>query len=170
MKLHNDTQQILLTNSFTYSCRPSLQPIYCRLVYITIRYILCWITETLNCVHPLCFPMKECMVYSWKRVVTPGNGEPFGDYSYLYLFVGFRRRQVGRIYVFLYIICTILFNVYFGKLVMTFIDIGEIGCMSIPECHWMVIVVNMVKQTWLLHDAACCAVCVCRVSIGHSCF
>ena len=43
---------------------------------------------------------------------------------------------------------------------MTFIDIGEIGCMSIPKCHWMVIVVTRVKQTWFLQDAAylvwCC--------------
>ena len=31
---------------------------------------------------------------------------------------------------------------------MAFIDIGEIGCLSIPKCHWMVIVVNLVKQTW----------------------
>ena len=51
--------------------------------------------------------------------------------------------------VFLCIVCTILFNVYFGKFVMTFIDIGNIGCMSISKCHWMVIVVNLVKQTWL---------------------
>ena len=53
---------------------------------------------------------------------------------------------VGRIYVFLRIVCTIL-NVYFGKFVMTFIDIGEIGCISILEYHWMVIVVNLVRQT-----------------------
>ena len=50
---------------------------------------------------------------------------------------------------------TTLFNVYLGKFVMTFIDIGEIGCMSILKCHWKVIVVNLVKQTWFLHDAAC---------------
>ena len=25
---------------------------------------------------------------------------------------------------------------------MTFIAIGEIGCMSIPKCHWRAIVVN----------------------------
>ena len=47
--------------------------------------------------------------------------------------------------VFPCIVCTILFNVYFGKFVMTFIDIGEMGCMSIPKCHWMVIVVNFVQ-------------------------
>ena len=33
---------------------------------------------------------------------------------------------------------------------ITFIDIGEIGCLSIPKCHWMVIVVNLVKQTWFI--------------------
>ena len=31
---------------------------------------------------------------------------------------------------------------------MTFIDIGYIGCMSIPKCLWIVIVVNLAKQTW----------------------
>ena len=43
--------------------------------------------------------------------------------------------------------CTILFNVYFDKFVISFIDIGEIGCVSMPKCHWMVIVVNLLK-TW----------------------
>ena len=40
---------------------------------------------------------------------------------------------------------------------MTFIAIGKIGCMSIPKCHWMVIVVNRVKQILFLflHKAAC---------------
>ena len=50
--------------------------------------------------------------------------------------------------VLLCIVCTILFNVSFGKFVMTFIHIAEIGCMIIPKCQWMVIVVNLVKQTW----------------------
>ena len=30
----------------------------------------------------------------------------------------------------------------------TYIDIGKMGCMNILKCHWMVIVVNLVKQTW----------------------
>ena len=29
---------------------------------------------------------------------------------------------------------------------MICIDIGEIGCMSIPKCHWMVIVISLVKK------------------------
>ena len=57
--------------------------------------------------------------------------------------------------VILCIICTILFNVYFGKFVVTFIYIGEIGCISKPKCHWLVIVVNLVKQTLFLRDVAC---------------
>ena len=71
--------------------------------------------------------------------------------------------------VFLCVVFTVLFNVHFGKFVMTFIDIGEIGCMSIPKCHWMVIVVNLVKQTWFF--AWCCLLVrfrVCQVSIGCS--
>ena len=58
--------------------------------------------------------------------------------------------------VFVCIVYIILFNVYFGKFVMTFIDIGEIDCMSLHKGNWMVIVVNLVKQTFnFLHDAAC---------------
>ena len=30
-----------------------------------------------------------------------------------------------------------------------FIDILEIGCISKPICHWVVIVINLIKQTWL---------------------
>ena len=60
--------------------------------------------------------------------------------------------------VFLCFVSIILFIMYFGIFVMTFIDNGEIGCMSIPKCHWMVIVLNLVKQTSFLHDAVywCC--------------
>ena len=43
---------------------------------------------------------------------------------------------------------------YFGKFVMTFINTGEIGGMSIHKCHWVVIVVNLVKL-YFLHDVAC---------------
>ena len=35
--------------------------------------------------------------------------------------------------VFRCIVCAILFNGYFGQFVMTFVDIGEIGSMSIPK-------------------------------------
>ena len=39
---------------------------------------------------------------------------------------------------------------------MRSICIGGIGCICRPKCHWMVIVVNLVKQTWFfLYDAAC---------------
>ena len=36
----------------------------------------------------------------------------------------------------------------FWKTFMTFIAVGEIGCMNIPKCHWMAIVVYLVKQIW----------------------
>ena len=55
---------------------------------------------------------------------------------------------------FLCIVCTI-FDVYFGKFVMTFVDIGEIGCTSILKSHWIVIVVNLVNKLDFLDDAAC---------------
>ena len=65
--------------------------------------------------------------------------------------------------MFLCAACTILFNVYFGTFVMTFSSIGEIGCMSIGKCHWMVIVVNLVKQ---IDFFAWCSLlvwlCICR--------
>ena len=80
---------------------------------------------------------------------------PFWRLFIFYLLMRSRGRLVGRIYGFQCIVCTILLNVYFGKFVMTFIDIGEIGCTSIAKCHWMVVVVNLVKQIRFLHDAAC---------------
>ena len=46
----------------------------------------------------------------------------------------------------LYIVCTIVFNVHFGRFVVTFIDIGEIGWMSIPKCHWILTMENLVKE------------------------
>ena len=64
-----------------------------------------------------------------------------------YLLVRSKAGWLAGFMGFLCIVCTILFNVYFGKFGMTFIDIGEIGYMSIPKCYWMVIMVNLVKQT-----------------------
>ena len=86
-----------------------------------------------------------------KKVVTPWNEVPFGDHSYsICLWV----LKVGWLAAFMVVLCIVhitLFNAYFGKFAMTFI---EIGCMNIPKCHWMVIVVNLVKWTWLF--AWCC--------------
>ena len=94
-----------------------------------------------------------CKLHSWKHnVVTPRNEVPFWRSFIFYLLVRSKGRLVGRIYGFSMYCKRYLFNVYFGKLVMTFIDIGEIGFMSISKCHWMVIVVNLVKQTWLLAE------------------
>ena len=67
-----------------------------------------------------------------KKVVTPWNEVPFWWLFIFYLLLKSKSRLVGRIYVFLCIVCLILFNVYFGKFMMTFIDIGQNGCMSIP--------------------------------------
>ena len=92
-----------------------------------------------------------------KKVVTPRNEVPFEWLYIFYLLVRSTGRLVGNMYGFLCVVCAILFNVYLAKFVKTFIDngeIGEIGCMSKPEGHWMVVVANPVKQTFL-HDAAC---------------
>ena len=52
---------------------------------------------------------------------------------------------------------------------MTIIDNGEIVCMSILKCHWMVIVLNRATKAW--YFAWCCLMVwfgVCRVSIRYS--
>ena len=63
----------------------------------------------------------------------------FGDYSFSIFLWGLKDGWFAGFVFFLSIVCTILFDVYFGKFVMTFIDIGEIGCMSMTKC--------LVKQT-----------------------
>ena len=52
-----------------------------------------------------------------------------------YWLLASKGRLIDRIYGLRSIVCTILFDVYFGKFVMIFIDIAEIGCMSIPKCN-----------------------------------
>ena len=84
-----------------------------------------------------------------KRLLHLRNEVTFWRLFIFYLLLRSQGRLVGRIYAFQCIVCTILFDVYFGKSVRRFIDIGEIGCMDTPKCNWMVIVVNLVKQTWL---------------------
>ena len=72
-----------------------------------------------------------CDVSFWRLFIFP-------------LLVKCKGSLVGIFYVLYALICL---NVYFGKFVIAFIEIGEIGCMSIPKCLWMVIVVNLVIQT-----------------------
>ena len=61
-----------------------------------------------------------------KKAVTPPNQVSFWWLFIFYLLIRSKGRLVGMVCVFLCFVCTILFNVYFGKFVMTFIDIGEI--------------------------------------------
>ena len=62
-----------------------------------------------------------------KKAVTPPNRVSFWWLFIFYLLIRFKGRVVGMVYVFfLCFVCTILFNVYFGKFLKTFIDIGEI--------------------------------------------
>ena len=72
----------------------------------------------------------------------------FGDYSYFIWLWGLKTGWLAGFIVFLCIVCSILFNVSFGTIVMILIDNGEIDCMSIPKCHWVVILVNLTKQAW----------------------
>ena len=50
-----------------------------------------------------------------QRSFTPWNEVPFWRLFIFYLLVKSKSRLVGRIYVFLCIVCTILLNLYFGK-------------------------------------------------------
>ena len=99
-------------------------------------------------------------------LLHPGMRYLFGNYSYSICLWDLKAGWLAKFMFILCIVCLILLNGYCGKFVMTFIDIGEIGCMSIPKCHWVVSVVNLVKQTWIF---ACWYVFhVCWASIGHS--
>ena len=89
-----------------------------------------------------------------KRLLRPGMRYLFGNYSYSFCLWGIKAAWLAAFAVFLCIVCIILFDVYFGKFVMTFIDIGEIGCMSILKGHWLVNVVNLVK--WTRSYVWCC--------------
>ena len=86
--------------------------------------------------------LKKSLLHSGMRYL-------FGNYSYSICLWGLKAGWLAGFVIFLCIVCTFLLNVYFGKFVITFIDIGEIVCMSKPKYHWMVIVVNLVKQTWI---------------------
>ena len=109
--------------------------------------------------------LKKSLLHSGMRYL-------FGNYSYSICLWGLKAGWLAGFIIFLCIVCTFLLNVYFGKFVITFIDIGEIVCMSKPKYHWMVIVVNLVKQTWIFAFFAWCCLlvwfCVCWVSIGYS--
>ena len=65
-----------------------------------------------------------------KMVVAFRNEVHFWRLFIFYLLVRSEGRLVGRSYVFLCMVWTILFNIYFGKFLMTFIDIGEIDRMG----------------------------------------
>ena len=89
--------------------------------------------------------------------------------SIFYLRVKSKGRLVGRMYGFSINCMYHLFYVHFWIFVMSFFDIGEIDCMSIAKCHWVVIVVNLVKHIWFC--VWCCLMlwfCECQVSIGYS--
>ena len=107
-------------------------------------------------------------LHSWKNAITPRNEVPFWRLFIFCLLVRSKSRLIGSMYGFLCIVCTISFHMYFGKFVMTVIHIGEIGWMNIPDCHWMVIVINLSTQTWLF--ALCCLLvwfCACWFSVGY---
>ena len=81
-----------------------------------------------------------------KEVVTPQNGVLFGGYSYSICLWGLKVGWLVGLMVYLWIVCTIVLNVYFKRFVVAFIDIREIGWMSIPKCHWIVTMENLVKE------------------------
>ena len=88
--------------------------------------------------------MNEQEIHSSKKwLFDPVMSYLFWRLFIFYLLVRSKGRLVGRIYG---IVCTICSMCFHGKFVMPFIDIGVTDCMIIPKCHWMVIVVNLVKQ------------------------
>ena len=76
---------------------------------------------------------------SGKSLLHQRMRQPFGERSYSICLRGLNAGWLTGFMFFLCIVCTIFINVYFGKSVMTLVDIGEIVCMGIPKCHWMVI-------------------------------
>ena len=87
-------------------------------------------------------------LHCWtKRCLDPRMRYLLGDYWYSICWWGSKTGCLAGFMVFLCITSTVLFDVHFGKFVMTFIDIREIGGLGKPEYHWIVIVVNLVKQT-----------------------
>ena len=62
-----------------------------------------------------------------------------------------------------------MFNAYFGKFVMKFIDIGVIGLISVPKYYRVVIVVNLVKQTWVFFMMLPVGVVVCMLGQYRDC-
>ena len=111
------------------------------------------VQQQFGCIEICIKSILNHMVYD-KKVVSPRNVVPFGDYSYYICLWGIKACWLAGLIGFLCIVCTILFNVYFGKFVMKFIDIGVIGLISITKYHRVVIMVNLVKQTWFI--AWCC--------------
>ena len=89
-----------------------------------------------------------------KRLLHPNTRYLFGNYSNCICFWGLETVWLPGFMFFYGLYALFRLMCISGKFVMTFIDTGEIGCMSIPKCHWLVIVVNLVKQTWFFHDAA----------------
>ena len=67
-----------------------------------------------------------------RSLLQPGM-RYFWQLFIFYLLVRSKGRLWEGFLVFVCILCTILFNVYFGNFLMTFIDIGEIGCMNMPK-------------------------------------
>ena len=66
-----------------------------------------------------------------KRLLYLGMKYLFGDSSYSICLWGLK---AGRQDLwFFYLLYALFFNVYFGKFMMPFIDIGEIDCMSIDN-------------------------------------
>ena len=80
------------------------------------------------------FMPKHNILNPWKKLLHPWMRFLFGNYSYSICLWRLKAGWLAGFMIFLCIVCTILFNVCFGKFVMTFIDIGEIGCTSIPKC------------------------------------
>ena len=89
-----------------------------------------------------------------KRLLHPNTRYLFGDNSNSICFWGLRAGWLSG-FMFFYGLCALFcLMCIFGTFVMAFMDTAEIGCRNIPKSQWMVIVVNLVKQTWFLDEDA----------------
>ena len=106
---------------------------------------------------------KFDIIHSWKKGCY---AKEWGTNPYFICVWSQRAGWLAGCMVFLWIVCTICLMCILEYL---WCHIGETDCMSIARCHWVVIVVNLVKHTWFC--VWCCLLlwfCDCQVSFGYS--
>ena len=117
-KNHSSGEHILFTSAWLTK----------KSIWALHQNALIWSTR----MHKKCFAVAVPANTLLEKRLHIGMWHHYDDYSYSLYLWGLKAGWLAGFMVFLCIVCTILFNLYFGKYAVTFIDIGEIGCMSIP--------------------------------------